>query len=114
MPRDDATVLDILMAACEAVEFKGDIDKRAFLNDRKTQASILHRLLIIGEAAKRLSEEFRITHSDIEWKSIAGMRDKLIHHYHDVDFEEVWRVVETDIPDLITRIEPLAPREEEE
>ena len=65
MSRDDATLLDILKAARLVVEFKGKLAKKAFLRDTKTQSVILHQLLVIGEAVKRLSEDFRTRHSDI-------------------------------------------------
>ena len=79
MPRDDATLLDILRAARLAVAFMGDLDKTAFLNDFKTQSAILYQLLVLGEAVKRLSEGFRMSHSAVAWRMIAGMRDQLIH-----------------------------------
>ena len=58
MSRDDATLLDILKAARLAVDFKGKLAKKAFLRDAKTQSAILHQLLVIGEAVKRLSVDF--------------------------------------------------------
>ena len=113
MPRDDATLLDILRAARLAVAFIGDLDKSAFLNDLKTQSAILHQLLVLGEAVKRLSEEFRTSHPAIPWRMIAGMRDQLIHAYDAVDLDEVWKTVSIDIPHLITLLEPLEPSPEE-
>lgn len=109
MPRDDAHLLDILKAARLAIEFKGPAEKAEFLEDAKTQSAVLHQLLIIGEAVKRMSPEFRATHPEVPWRLIAGTRDKLIHFYEGVDLEEVWRMVTSDLPDLISRIEPLAP-----
>jgi uncharacterized protein with HEPN domain len=114
MSRDEATLLDMLKAARLVVEFKEGMDKRTFLDDLKTQSAILHQLLILGEATKRLSQEFRVRHRKIPWKQIAGMRDKLIHEYEDVDLDEVWKTARTDIPRLIRLLEPLAPRKEEE
>jgi len=110
LSRDEAHVLDILKAARLAIEFKGTTEKSDFLTDPKTQSAVLHQLMVIGEAVKRLSPEFRDSHQEIPWKLIAGARDKLIHFYEGVDLEEVWKMVTSDLPQLIRRIEPLTPR----
>ena len=65
MPRDDANLLDILKAARLAIEFRVPADKEEFLGDAKTQSAVLHQLLIIGEAVKRLSPEFRAAHPGV-------------------------------------------------
>ena len=65
MSRDDATLLDILKAARLVTEFKGKLAKKTFLRDIKTQSAILHQLLVIGEAVKRLSADFRTRYPEI-------------------------------------------------
>src|SRR5437899_9126453 len=100
MPRDEAVLLDILKAANLATEFVRGFDKASFLADAKTQSAVLHQLLVIGEATKRLSEAFRNQHSTIPWSAIARMRDILIHHYDTVDLDEVWKTANTDVPVL--------------
>jgi uncharacterized protein with HEPN domain len=105
MPRDDAaTVLDVLLAARKAVAFLGDLALPAFLEDEKTQAAVLHQLLVVGEAVKRLSDEFRSARPDVPWKKIAGMRDVLIHAYDAVDIESVYATIKRDLPGLIDRL----------
>ncbi len=113
MSRDDATILDIVKAARRILDFKGSLDKPAFMTDSKTQSAVLHQLLVIGEAVKRLSGDFRERRPEIPWKEIAGMRDKVIHVYNDVDLSEVWETVSTDVPALISILEPLARLEED-
>lgn len=105
MRRDDAvTALDVLQAARKATEFLGDLDLDSFLEDEKTQAAVLHQLLVVGEAVKRLSPGFRDARPEIPWKKIAGMRDVLIHAYDAVDVESVYATVTSEIPDLVERL----------
>jgi uncharacterized protein with HEPN domain len=110
MSRDEATLIDILQAARLIVQFKGEADFDSFSRDLKTQSAVLHQLLILGEAIKRLSDGFRSAHPEMPWRQAAGMRDKLIHDYDAVDLEAVWHTVNADIPRLLHLIEPLAPR----
>lgn len=107
MRRDDATLLDIRRAAELILEFAKGMDKVGFQADLKTQSSILHQLMILGEAVKRLTPEFRACHMMIPWQLIAGMRDQLIHSYDVVDIDEVWKTVEKDIPELLAMLDPL-------
>jgi uncharacterized protein with HEPN domain len=66
----------------------------AFVEQEMIQDAVLRNLAVIGEAVKRLSPELRSQHPHIPWRSIAGMRDVLIHDYMGVDVEEVWNVVQ--------------------
>ena len=104
MSRDEATLADILKAARLVVSFVQGIDKAAFMADAKTQSAVLHQLLVLGEAVLRLTAEFCQRQPGIPWRQIAGMRNILIHEYDDVDLEEVWRTVGTDIPALIAHV----------
>lgn len=89
MYQDEATLLDIARAAQLVLEFKKDLNKAAFLEDIRTQSAILHQLMVMGEAVKRLSSDFRTRHPEIPWTFIAGTRDKLIHGYDIVDLDRV-------------------------
>ena len=111
MDRDDVALLDIAQAAWLIQEFVGDVSQESFLLDQKTQSAILHQLLVIGEAVKRLSPRFRAQHTEIPWSLMAGMRDHIIHAYDAVDLDEVWNTVMTDIPQLLEYIHPLLPEQ---
>lgn len=67
----------------------------------------MRSLEVIGEATKNLSDEFKAGHPEVEWRKIAGMRDKLIHHYFGVDWAVVWIVLENKIPQLRNDVETL-------
>ena len=66
--------------------------------DDKTQSAVMRQLEIIGEATKRLSEEFRRVHPDLPWREMAATRDRLVHGYFTVKLDIVWNVVEKDLP----------------
>lgn len=83
MPRDDAHLLDILKAARLAIEFKGPAEKAEFLEDAKTQSAVLHQLLIIGEAVKRISPESRAAHPEVPWKLIAVKLGSCLDYFPD-------------------------------
>ena len=108
MQRDDATILDLINAGRCIERFVRGFDRESFAGDEKTQSAVLHQLMVIGEAVKRLSPEFREAHADTPWALIAGMRDRLIHAYDSVDLDEVWRTVSRDIPELLARLSPPA------
>ena len=112
MSRHSATLLDIARAAHLILDFVQGTDRTAFRSDLKTQSAVLHQLMVLGEAVRRLPRSFRQRHVEIPWALVAGMRDKLIHAYDQVDLDEVWRTVEKDIPELLRLIEPLLPAKE--
>lgn len=113
MSPDDATLLDIARASRLALAFTAAIDVEAFLADPMRQSAVQHQLVIIGEAVKRLSPEFRAEHAGVAWPEIAGMRDVLIHAYHRVDLRQVWEMVRADVPALLAFVEPFLPPETE-
>ncbi len=71
-----------------------------FAGDETLRRAFVRSLEIIGEAAKKVPDDFRATHPAVEWRAMAGMRDRLIHDYFGVDFELVWDVVQRRIPEL--------------
>ena len=81
-----------------------DLNMHGFLKNETIQRAFVRSLEIIGEAAKQVPEDFRNQHPNVQWKSMAGMRDRLIHAYFGVDYEIVWDVVQTRIPELRQQI----------
>ena len=81
----------------------------AFFADSMIQDSVIRNFEIIGEAAKRVPEDYRRIHSTIPWRSLAAFRDVLIHQYEGVSLPEVWRVVERELPTLQQAIMDVLP-----
>jgi uncharacterized protein with HEPN domain len=79
---------------------KSNVEYDDFIDDPTLQRAFTRSIEIIGEASKKLSSDFKIKHSEIDWRAISGMRDKLIHDYFGVDFDLVYDVVKNDIPVL--------------
>ena len=107
MRRDQASVLDMVQAARLALEFVRGIEREDFWSDAKTQSAVIHQLMILGEAAHRLSIPYRTRHARSPWPQIIGMRNRMIHEYDEVDLEEVWRTLQADLPSLLERLERL-------
>jgi uncharacterized protein with HEPN domain len=98
---------DILAAARLALSYVEGVAYEKFIEDTMRQDAVVRQLLIIGEAAKRISEEFKAAHPDIPWRQMSGMRDILVHAYDHVDLDEVWRVATDELSGLIDAVEPL-------
>lgn len=89
-----------MLEAIAAIEEYTAQGRAAFLSDRRTRHAVERNLTIIGEAVKGLSQTFREEHPDVEWRRVAGLRDKLIHDYPGVEAEIVWTIVERHLPAL--------------
>ena len=111
MQRDEALLLDILIAARRALRFLEGMTWEAFEQSELHQNAVMRPLEIIGEAARRVSQDTRAAYPDIPWDQMVGMRNRLIHEYFRVNLTTVWETVQDDLPSLITLIEPLVPPE---
>jgi len=99
-----------MLEASEKVQrFLKDKTLEGFLKDDMLQAAVERNIGIIGEAARRISEELKQDHPEIPWRKIIAQRNVLIHEYDDIDYKEIWQVATFYLPQLIDQIKPLIP-----
>jgi len=115
MFKDDLTrIRHILDAARECASFLAGMSIKDLNTNRMLNLSIVRLLEIIGEAARGISPQLKEKYPDIPWRKMAGIRDRLIHGYFDVDMEIVWKTVKEDIPGLINLLDKILDKEKGE
>jgi uncharacterized protein with HEPN domain len=101
---------DMLSYSRRGFAFVEHTDEDAFQANEEKQFATIRALEVIGEAAKQVPEPIRLLEPQIPWQQIAGMRNKLIHHYFGVRMEAVWSTAKHDLPALIVLLEQLLER----
>ena len=103
--RGDREFLYDILEACRRIEeYSKGMNYEDFRLDYEKQDAVIRNIEIIGEAVKNISEGLKNQHRDIQWRKIAGMRDKLIHSYFGIDLEIMWIVIRREIPTLKEKI----------
>jgi uncharacterized protein with HEPN domain len=98
--KSDALYIAQILDSINKIElYSAGYSEAEYLADGKTQSALLLQLLLIGEIAKKISEETK-SHIDLPWKHIIGFRDKVVHNYFDIHLMVVWNTIQHDIPAL--------------
>jgi uncharacterized protein with HEPN domain len=111
MRREELYLTDIIEAADAIQRFLVDVGQNTFLRDELLQSAVLQKLMIIGEAASRLSKEFRDKHPEIEWEDIIGFRNIAVHAYFAVEWSIVWVAATQEAPELKCKITDILAKE---
>lgn len=102
MPRSEAQRLQDMRDACERIAgFLAGMDLETFRADQRTIRAVLYDLVVLGEAAKGISNETRERFPHVPWRAIAGMKDVATHQYHGIMLELVWETVTVRVPALL-------------
>jgi uncharacterized protein with HEPN domain len=107
MKRDRESLIDIVNAGKRILRYANGISKLELSKNDEKLSAILYQLMIIGEATKRISQEFRQQNIEIPWREMAGMRDIIVHEYDQIDLDVLWDVIDHKITELLQLIEPL-------
>lgn len=98
--KSDRVYCEQMLDSLEKIrQFVSGIDQSAFLKDQKTQSAVIMQLALIGELAKRVSEETKSV-VNVPWKEIAGFRDRAIHNYYQIDLQIAWDTIALDLDPL--------------
>jgi uncharacterized protein with HEPN domain len=109
MRRDEALLLDMLIAARKIRRYTADLTLEAFKANEMVQSAVIREFQVIGEAARMITAETKANNPAIDWPGMIGMRNRLVHEYFAIRLDVVWHIINTEIPPLITAIEPLIP-----
>lgn len=104
---DQLLVGDMLEAGKKIRSYCSDFTMEQFLADDRTIDAVVRNFEIIGEAANRVHPDFQAANSQIDWNTLRGFRNRLIHEYFGVDHEIVWQIIETELNDFINDLERL-------
>jgi uncharacterized protein with HEPN domain len=85
----------------------GSVEIQILMADEVLRRTCLKSLEIIGEASKNISDDLKKSHPEVDWRRIAGMRDKLVHHYFGVDWEIIEDVIKNELPGLRSNVQQL-------
>lgn len=108
MKKDPRVFIGHILESIQLIEnYAYDLTLQEFQKNRALQDAIIRRLEIIGEAVKNLGGPFKTKYPEIPWKSMAGMRDILIHEYFDIDLSLTWSVVKRELPSIKKRLEQI-------
>ncbi len=106
-----ASTLELLRDILREAEFlareASKTTAEEFLQDEVRKRAFVRSIEVIGEATKKVPEDTRAAHPGLEWKKMAGMRDRLIHDYAGVDYAIVWNVATIKAPDLVAKLRPI-------
>jgi Uncharacterized conserved protein len=101
MKRDYRLYVEDILDCINKVEiFVEGMNFQQFVQDDKTASAVIRKLEIIGEASKNIPDSIKQQYSQIPWKEMARMRDKIIHHYFDIDYEAVWKILKEELPQV--------------
>ncbi len=109
--RDAALLWDMREAAHAISTFMQGVNFARFEDDKMVRSAVERQFLIIGEAARQISPEFREQHPEVPWRGVVGLRNVLAHDYGEVLVERLWLYATQRIPELITLLDSLVPPE---
>lgn len=102
--KSDRVYLEYILERIKRIEEDIAAGRDSFMNSHTIQDAILRNLQTLAESCQRLSEQFKQSHSEVEWKKLSAFRNVLVHDYLGIDLNQIWVVVTRDVPELKIKI----------
>ena len=112
--RDPSYLWDMIRAARLIGAFTTDMTEERFEGDLLHRSAVERQLMVLGEAARRVSSDFKKVHPEIPWRGIIALRNLVTHEYQRVSSKRVWRIATAQIPELVALLRPLVPETPED
>lgn len=109
MRRDPESFQDMAIAARKVIQFVQDVSFEQFIRNDEKQAAVFGALIILGEAANRVSTAGQMQHCDIPWRQIIATRNRIVHGYDDVDWQIIWDIATVELPLLLRQLRDYLP-----
>lgn len=101
--RDNVLLIhDMIESVQKIMTYTRDMSFDQFKSDSKTVDAVIRNFEVIGEAANRLTENYKNNNPEIEWSHLRGFRNRIVHEYFGIDLEIVWHIIEENLPELLT------------
>lgn len=107
--RDVASLWDMAQAIRYLQSFTENLTFEEYFSNVLFVSAVERQFEILGEAARRISNEFRQAHPEIDWQQIVGLRNIISHRYEEVDHERLWAIIHSELPPLLSQLEILIP-----
>ncbi|MHA7864828.1 HepT-like ribonuclease domain-containing protein [Flagellimonas marinaquae] len=103
--RDNILLIqDMIESARKIMTYTRNMSFDRFKNDSKTVDAVIRNFEVIGEAANRLTDDFKTKNPEIEWSHLRGFRNRIVHEYFGIDLEIVWHIIEENLPELLAAL----------
>jgi uncharacterized protein with HEPN domain len=110
---DLESLWDMRKAILQIQAFTLGMSEAQYLNNLLVQSAVERKLEILGEAARRVSQDFQLAHPEVDWRNTIGLRNVIAHRYDRVKQDQLWRIVQTVLPNFLALLTPLLPPIEE-
>ncbi len=106
-PGNRAYLLDMLEFASVVVGYVSGKTEQDFLSDRQLRDAVAYNLQVVGEAAYKVNDTFKLSHPEVDWFKIAGLRHRIVHDYRRIDDETLWRITQKYVPPLVEQLKKI-------